>query len=154
MAGNFKVFDLSSLRKALIFSSILHLNFSFSAFCLSPSLASYSWRKLFSWAAIFLNNLLFLLHHFLFFWGWGRLWLVHGSHDAEVLKLAWASIKERVYYLPRRSIMTCFPSSPSSSKVSHSHSPEKIAFWDESATKIFDTENRHETTEETARNGD
>ena len=45
MAGNFKVLDLSSLRKALIFSSILHLNFSFSAFCLSSSLASYSCRK-------------------------------------------------------------------------------------------------------------
>ena len=46
MAGNFRVFDLSSLRKALIFSSILHRNLSFSAFCLSSSLASYSWREI------------------------------------------------------------------------------------------------------------
>ena len=100
MAGNFKVLDLSSLRKALIFSSILHLNFNFSAFCLSSSLASNSWntpinvhacklqRPIKLWNA---QYLLFLLHHFLLFRGWGWLWLVHGSHDAEISKLDLAS---------------------------------------------------------------
>ena len=56
MAGNFKVLLLSSLRKAFIFSSILHLNFSFSAFCLSSSLASYSLRKPINWDACHLTQ--------------------------------------------------------------------------------------------------
>ena len=175
MAGNFKVLDLSSLRKALIFSSILHLNFNFSAFCLSSSLASYSLNTLINvhackfqrpiklWNA---QYLLFLLHHFLLFRGWGWLWLVHGSHDAVVLKselvdngivtmleqptkclhCVHKQKKLRSLHLPRRSIMIFFSSSPSSSNLSHSHSPEKIGLWDESVAKSVDTEHWHKTT--------
>ena len=122
MAGNFKVLDLSSLRKALIFSSILHLNFNFSAFCLSSSLASYSLNTLINvhackfqrpiklWNA---QYLLFLLHHFLLFRGWGWLWLVHGSHDAVVLKLklvanAWTAHK-MFTWCPQKKIETTAP---------------------------------------------
>ena len=169
MAGNFKVLDLSSLRKALIFSSILHLNFNFSAFCLSSSLASYSLktpindhagkfqRPIRLWNA---QYLLFLLHHFLLFRGWGWLWLVHGSHDAVVLKLklvanAWTAHK-MFTWCPQEKIETTAPAQeihndlllllPLLLKLITQSQPWKNGLWDESVAMSVGTEHWHETT--------
>ena len=175
MAGNFKVLDLSSLRKALIFSSILHLNFNFSAFCLSSSLASYSLktpidvhackfqRPIKLWNA---QYLLFLLHHFLLFRGWGWLWLVHGSHDAVVLRLelvvdAWNS-PQNVYMVSTKENETTAPAQeihndlllllPLLLKLITQSQPWKNVLWDESATGLVTLNNGLiETTEDRAR---